>query len=314
MRQPKTHLHAVFIGRMQPPHSQHLRSIAQALEQAQYLLVLLGSSNLARSSKNPFSYAERIQMLIDSLLEKNLFDPMQLNKRLAIVPLPDYFDANLWTASVRQQVEQHFGSGTRPALVGLKKDASSSYLDLFADWPRLKIQQTSTLSASQLRQMLWQERPLSEIASLGGLSEATISFLQKFRQGEHFERLQTEWQTLNTAKATISAPLLAERWLWRQQGQVWLRRRNEKVGQGLLTFPSRLIAEAPPQSAMTMVLNGASRSPLEVSRIYQHLTKPPASLLKQGAFYNISEVLAEPQQFFADHGVELLKITTPQHI
>ncbi|MFC6659715.1 MFS transporter [Deinococcus multiflagellatus] len=54
---------AVYIGRFQPPHAAHLHTMRAALAGHGQLLVLLGSANLARSVKNPWSAAERARLI-----------------------------------------------------------------------------------------------------------------------------------------------------------------------------------------------------------------------------------------------------------
>ncbi|KZC79458.1 adenylyltransferase/cytidyltransferase family protein [Sphingobium yanoikuyae] len=53
----------VFIGRFQPMNIGHEHVIARALENAERLIVLVGSANVARDPRNPFSFAEREAML-----------------------------------------------------------------------------------------------------------------------------------------------------------------------------------------------------------------------------------------------------------
>lgn len=53
----------VFIGRFQPFHNGHKRVIDRALELADNVLVLVGSSNRSRSIRNPFTFEERKDMI-----------------------------------------------------------------------------------------------------------------------------------------------------------------------------------------------------------------------------------------------------------
>ena len=53
----------VFIGRFQPLHLGHEHVIARTLEQVERLIVLVGSANVARDPRKPFTYAEREAML-----------------------------------------------------------------------------------------------------------------------------------------------------------------------------------------------------------------------------------------------------------
>ena len=49
----------VFIGRFQPFHNGHNKVIEQALRDAKHVLVLIGSANIPRNIRNPFTFQER---------------------------------------------------------------------------------------------------------------------------------------------------------------------------------------------------------------------------------------------------------------
>ena len=58
----------VFIGRFQPFHVGHLQVLKQALAQSAQVIVLIGSARQARNTRNPFTVAERAQMILGSLM------------------------------------------------------------------------------------------------------------------------------------------------------------------------------------------------------------------------------------------------------
>ena len=58
---------AVFIARMQPLHQGHLAVIETALDQAQHVVILVGSSSSPRTMRNPFTFEERKRMVEDAL-------------------------------------------------------------------------------------------------------------------------------------------------------------------------------------------------------------------------------------------------------
>ena len=66
---------AVFIGRFQPYHNAHKEVVEKALQDFDYLIVLIGSSHLPRTRKNPWFWNERVQMVIEchSAAEHRLF-------------------------------------------------------------------------------------------------------------------------------------------------------------------------------------------------------------------------------------------------
>ena len=58
-----TYDYLAFIGRFQPFHLGHRHVIQTALGKARHVIVLVGSPNVARSVKNPFTYEERADMI-----------------------------------------------------------------------------------------------------------------------------------------------------------------------------------------------------------------------------------------------------------
>ena len=58
---------AVVIGRFEPAHNAHIRLIKEARSRAHQVIVIIGSSFLPRTYKNPFTFAERKAMLESSL-------------------------------------------------------------------------------------------------------------------------------------------------------------------------------------------------------------------------------------------------------
>jgi bifunctional NMN adenylyltransferase/nudix hydrolase len=57
----------VYIGRFEPFHVAHLASVKFALERCETLIVVIGSCNKPRTTKNPWTAAERGAMILNSL-------------------------------------------------------------------------------------------------------------------------------------------------------------------------------------------------------------------------------------------------------
>ena len=65
---PTRYDYAVFIGRFEPFHNAHRRVIDKALQIAGKVVVLVGSSNKPRSTKDPFFFDERKVMIRSALV------------------------------------------------------------------------------------------------------------------------------------------------------------------------------------------------------------------------------------------------------
>ena len=127
---------AVFIGRMQPLHKGHVQNIKNALEIADNVLVIVGSANQPRTPKNPFTAAERIQMI------KSVF-PLD---RVQVESVEDYYPDALWLKDVQTVAHKHIiGSGidkftdAKVAILGHDKDHTSFYLNEFPTWDFVEI-------------------------------------------------------------------------------------------------------------------------------------------------------------------------------
>jgi len=126
------HDYLIFIGRFQPFHNAHLRMVRSALARTNRLILLVGTADAPRSSRNPWTFGEREAMIRAALNTDE-------NARTDIRPLCDdpYHDER-WTAQVEATVAAVLAErGTPAACVGLfghEKDASSFYLRLFPQW------------------------------------------------------------------------------------------------------------------------------------------------------------------------------------
>ena len=74
----------VFIGRFQPLHMGHEHVIRTALDKVGKLIVLVGSANVARNPRNPFSFAEREHMI------RSAFAYEMAQGLLIVEPLDDH--------------------------------------------------------------------------------------------------------------------------------------------------------------------------------------------------------------------------------
>lgn len=86
----------LFVGRFQPFHSGHHKTILSLLEKYDEVIVLIGSAETKLSLQNPFSTGERIEMI-----------RVAFNKeitRLIIIPVRDVNNHSLWVSHVLQYV------------------------------------------------------------------------------------------------------------------------------------------------------------------------------------------------------------------
>lgn len=116
---------AVYIGRFQPFHKghEHVVKCALADHRIDKLIILVGSSNKARSSKNPWSYQERADMIKACFPEGNV----------EVRPCRDYMYPELEKEALwNEQVRSLIGKDCK-YIVGYEKDDSSHYLHNFPE-------------------------------------------------------------------------------------------------------------------------------------------------------------------------------------
>jgi len=236
----------VFIGRFQPLHNGHIHVINEALKRTEKLIVLIGSSNIAPSPRNPFTFEQRKVMIEQAAFTREIkTDDVQ---RLIIEPIRDtpYNDRD-WIVNVQKTVDRIVApdydekKSPRIGLTGLKKDSTSYYLKMFPDWAPLDIKtQYGTLNATDIRRDFLRRAPRLPDAHL--CPPSTKLFLQEFALTEDFKWLLAEAEFYEDYKArwgntpypvfinTVDAVVV-------QAGYILLVERRHKPGQGLLALP-----------------------------------------------------------------------------
>ncbi|WP_155299477.1 ADP-ribose pyrophosphatase [Deinococcus kurensis] len=295
---------AVYVGRFQPPHAGHLHTMHAALDRSRSgrLLVLLGSANLARSARNPFTPRERAGMIRAALRGMGVPEG-----RVTLRPLPDEFDATRWAAHVRQLARTE--AGDAPVhLTGFEKDASSSYLHWFPDWtldpsPPVMAEE-GVLNATAVRRALLERGGVP-----AHLPPAVAAFLTRFRDTPTLTRLRAEWVALQAERAAWDGTLRHERLdlhLSRERGEacVWLARRPGPVGAGLWTLPATpLSPEARPVGAAVFAHPARSLGVPTTAHVVRVAAPPPGTRPVA-----LARALARPRQFFEDHHVILRRV------
>jgi bifunctional NMN adenylyltransferase/nudix hydrolase len=140
---------AVLIGRFQPFHNTHKLLVEHALEIADKVLILVGSSHAAPTPKNPFTFEERKKMIFESM-------DAPLGQRVIVEPIRDYFYSDdMWLAQVQAVTSTYIEDGETVALIGNYKDRSSYYLNFFPQWEFANSNVKSHLDATSIRETLF---------------------------------------------------------------------------------------------------------------------------------------------------------------
>ena len=94
-----THMKALFIGRFQPFHNGHLQAIRQIIKENELTYIGIGSTNENTQPLNPFTCAERYEM-IESALTATKIPPTKFR----IIPIPNISNYALWPAHIETYI------------------------------------------------------------------------------------------------------------------------------------------------------------------------------------------------------------------
>ncbi|WP_227429443.1 bifunctional nicotinamide-nucleotide adenylyltransferase/Nudix hydroxylase [Psychrobacter sp. I-STPA6b] len=227
----------VFIGRFQPFHMGHKAVIDEALKRADKVIILLGSANLPRSLRNPFSVSEREQMI------QGAYDKDDA-ERIYCVGLDDaLYNDTRWLQYVQSAVKSVTGDlHANIGLIGHSKDSSSYYLSLFPNWASVSVPNYKNLSATPIRDgFLLGATPTPERTP-----NSTRQVLDDFKQTAEYKKLHEEaWFVDNYKKQWENTPypptFMTADAVVVQSGHILLVERRSMPGQGLWALPGGFI-------------------------------------------------------------------------
>jgi bifunctional NMN adenylyltransferase/nudix hydrolase len=268
----------VYIGRFQPFHLGHVHILEQAILSSDKVLVLVGSSHIARDIKNPFTFEERKQMISDWADNGN---PTNLP---IIKPLRDHpYNNAKWLQSVQKNVDktihelEWIPGEVDVTITGSDRDDSTWYLSSFPQYLtdlKESVPVGQDLSATKLRHKLFTLDQATASFDMGmtDIPGSTLIFLKKFTQTKHFVALKEEYDfnikyksphapLMNAIKAFIPTMLyeqldkVFEYWLSKQyertyvtadacivqSGHVLVVRRGALPGKGLIALPGGFV-------------------------------------------------------------------------
>lgn len=222
---------AVVIGRFQPFHLGHLALLEHALSAAPRALLVVGSAPGPRVAKNPFTAEERIAAIQSSLT------PDQ-RARVSFAMVRDYYDEPRWAGAVKAKVRAACAGNV--ALVGFRKDESSSYLSLFPEWTEIDLPRQAPIDGTTLRGLYFGAPASDPVPAelCAAIPAAVAEFLAAFRKTEHFEYIKSELTALERGRAKYgTGPFVTVDAVVTVNDKVLLIQRGHAPGAGLWALP-----------------------------------------------------------------------------
>jgi bifunctional NMN adenylyltransferase/nudix hydrolase len=229
----------VLIGRFQPFHNAHLEIVRRATALTDKLIVVAGSANQPRTYKNPFTVAEREQMI--KYATRGMAISVSVNGN------PDtIYNDQAWAVRVQKIVNDAIYDAKGPGefkigIIGHKKDESSFYLDMFPQWDFVNVEQIEPLSAVNIRDLFF-KRDVNMNFIKAVVPSTTYEFLASFSTCPEYEQIIREREFVETYKkqyaslpyppifSTADAVVI-------QSGHVLMIRRRAEPGKGLWALP-----------------------------------------------------------------------------
>jgi len=238
----KRYKRVVLIGRFQPVHRGHLANFLQALDIADKVIILVGSSFQPQTPKNPFTFDERSDMIDECIFEGISAYSDRVND-VSIYPLRDFkYSNNSWISEVQHlvKVDSPDIADSDIAIMGYDKDETSWYNHAFPEWPFVHLKGfvefgSNPIDATKIRELYF-EGHLDYLR--GTVPDHVFSFLQSWKKTDRYASITEEFRFYKNYDAssfprieqTVDAVVV-------QGGHVLLIQRGHSPGKGLWALP-----------------------------------------------------------------------------
>lgn len=236
--------YGVFIGRFQPFHNGHLAVVNDALSQVDKLIIVIGSANTAKNVKNPWSAAQRQQMIINCL-------PAEVRSaKIDFAHVNDYtYNDNMWVSQIQNKIDELTDGSDDVTLFGRNKDYSSYYLSLFPQWKASPSKTVPNINATDIRALYFNHDmagvgksvpdPVLAALRLQATAPEYVGFQEEFKHYYQYKEAHSWKDTRlkyrpshNTCDAVVF-----------KSGHVLLVRRKFHPGKNLMALPGGHIGE-----------------------------------------------------------------------
>jgi len=180
---------ALFLGRFQPFHKGHLGVIKKILKENERVIIAVGSAEQNYIPQNPFTAAERFQMIEESLKEAKI--PCD---RYCIIPIRNIFNYSIWVNHVNTYVPPYTRVYTGSKLIRacyegkyFRKDEKVSYAPEI-----IRLRRNPPISASKIRTAILKNKPWEHL-----VPKAVV---RRIKEWKAVDRIKTIRDTVDTTK------------------------------------------------------------------------------------------------------------------
>lgn len=232
----KKYDYAVYIGRFQPPHKEHINQIRHGLSLADKVIIVLGSHRAAPDIKNPWSAQERQEMV-------NLCFNDEDKSKLIFVQVRDYkYNNTTWFTDLHNSVNSVTKDTPKICVIGCVKDASSWYFEALPEsWSRELTPPNHLMHATEIRDLYFQR----DLKYQQDLHEEVADYLFNWNH-DKYNNLVEEWNFIKGYKdmwamAPYPVTFVTTDTLVVKNGHVLVIRRKFNPGKGLLALPGGFV-------------------------------------------------------------------------
>ena len=228
--------YCVFIGRFSPFQKAHKVILDKALSISEKVIVVIGSSNTARTIKNPWSANERQGMITATLAP-------ELLPHVSFVHMNDYlYNDNLWVSTLQSKIGEATDYAENVALIGYDSDETSYYLKLFPQYKSVQCGTEHNFHATQVRDLYFSQ----DAAYENMVPEQVVNYLRGFRETAFFSYVKQEKDFVDNYKeqwrgAPFAPIFMTVDNVVIKSGHILVVNRKHNPGKGLLALPGGFV-------------------------------------------------------------------------
>jgi bifunctional NMN adenylyltransferase/nudix hydrolase len=175
--------------------------------------------------------------------------PKNESHRLQFAYSEDMPSDNLWLEQIQAIVKSRVPNrNAKIGVIGMKKDKTSYYLDMFPQWKEIKMEQVGSFDATAFRAAYYEGKDMNECVRDGQIAPSTCTFLTNFKKTAAYAAVVDEYEAVKKEKAkwagspypvifvTTDAVVV-------QSGHVLMVQRKFQPGKGLLALPGGFLKE-----------------------------------------------------------------------